>query len=81
MNTDSDPGRFKKLCDEHGVTWPNVFSGAGRELPRSWGVEGYPTFLLVDHEGIIRSFHEGIDAETLDREVADLLSKAAAAGK
>jgi hypothetical protein len=78
VNTDADPAYFREQCAEHGVTWPNVFAGKEKALPKAWGVQGYPTAFLIDAEGLIRKVFVGVDPEDLDTWIARLLAEAEA---
>lgn len=49
----SDRRRFVSWINRHGVTWPQVFDGRGRNGPaaRQLGVIGVPTSFLMDRNG------------------------------
>ncbi|HMO26240.1 MAG TPA: TlpA disulfide reductase family protein, partial [Tepidisphaeraceae bacterium] len=54
FSIDDDPEKPSAYKKEHGYEWADVFLGThktGRPKARSLGVQGYPTYLLVDREG------------------------------
>ena len=56
INTDSDKDRYLQQADELGVTWRSSWQGSPRgPIPTQWGVLGYPTLYLIDHDGVILS--------------------------
>jgi thiol-disulfide isomerase/thioredoxin len=59
------------------LPWPNVFmdKAKGKTLSELWNVRGYPTLVLVDRKGVIRHRFLGVDAETLDKAIAELVAE------
>ena len=50
---DSDETTLREFISEHEISWPQ-FMDARREVARGiFQVESYPTYVLVDHEGMI----------------------------
>ena len=79
VNTDDDADEYRAKAVEHGVTWPDVFAGStDGEIPRRWGVTGYPTMYVLDRQGVIRSISPR--GQELERVVDGLLAAASLAG-
>ena len=75
INTDKDPAKYRKDCEENGVTWPNLFQGGtDGPVPTQWGVSGYPTIYVVDAEGVIR--YRDLRDEELEEAVLGLIAEA-----
>lgn len=57
VNSDGDMEKIRAICKEKELTWPSFFDGGGTDGPIStqWGVRGWPTVYVLDHEGVIRS--------------------------
>ena len=74
VNTDRDPDVFREKRKEHGVNWRSAFEGStGGPIPTRYGVRGYPTLIVIDHEGVIRKItHSPADVDDL---VDELLAK------
>ena len=75
VNSDRDRERLKEVLREKELTWRSFFDGGGTGGPIAtrWGVTGWPTIYILDHEGVIRNI--GARGEAMDRVVEDLLSK------
>lgn len=52
ISTDSDEEALKRFIDENRMTWPQVWDEHG-EIARDYGVRSYPTYLLINHEGVV----------------------------
>jgi hypothetical protein len=81
INTDSDKETYFRKAEEMGVTWRSSWQGSTRgPIPTAWGVTGYPTVFLIDHEGVIRERWIGPPSEAaLDAAVDEWVAKAKAA--
>ena len=79
VNSDRDPETLKDVMKEKGITWRSFFDGGGTGGPIAtrWGVTGWPTIYILDHEGVIRNI--GARGEKMDQVVDELLE--AMAGK
>jgi peroxiredoxin len=43
---------LKKFLDRDNLPWPNIYDATGSIL-KMWKIEALPTFVLIDHQGII----------------------------
>jgi peroxiredoxin len=66
VSTDSDKATLTEFIAKHQMSWPQVWDER-HELSRKFQVEGYPTYMLVDHEGeivyVVRGWGEGIERD------------------
>jgi len=74
INSDNEE-RYRKERVEMGVTWPSFFDGGkiGGPIAKKWGVTGWPTIYILDHEGRIR--FKGPRGEEMDHAVDTLLAE------
>lgn len=61
------------MCEEHGVTWDNIFDGMSGEACQSWNVNSFPTTYLIDAEGRIR--FKGVRGKSVAAKVEQLLTE------
>ena len=68
---------LKEFQQKNPLPWPNIVDGS-RVLSQSWGVEGFPAAVLVDHKGVIRKLWlDGLNP----KEVWDEVDKAVQAAE
>jgi peroxiredoxin len=53
ISVDSDEGEWRAFLEKHKMTWPQ-HRDTSRRIVRAFEVRGYPTYILLDHEGIVR---------------------------
>lgn len=76
VNSDTDKKQLKERMAEENITWRSFWNGPlGTSGPISarWGVTGWPTIYVLDHEGVIR--FKGVRNEAMDRAVDQLLAE------
>jgi len=76
LGINSDPAdtyRAKRVDME--VTWPSFWDGGNWSGPIAsrWGVSGWPTIYVLDHQGRIR--FQGVRNEAMDKAVDQLLAE------
>ena len=81
VNSEDSMEKIQRICVEKELTWPSFFDGGGTSGPiaTQWGVRGWPTVYILDHEGVIRSTNGR--GPVLDAMLEDLIPKAIAAQK
>jgi thiol-disulfide isomerase/thioredoxin len=67
MNTDAKIEDARFVENEMRLKYPNL--RIDKELPKSYGVRGFPTLVILDQNGVIRDIHVGY-ATTLRADVA-----------
>lgn len=79
VNSDKSPETLRAAMEREQITWPSFFDGGGTDGPIAtrWGVRGWPTIYVLDHEGVIR--HINVRGEQLDAAIEQLLPAARAA--
>lgn len=63
MNTDADPANARFVARELALKYPTLHA---RDLSAKFGVEGFPTLILIDPHGILRMIHVGYSATLRD---------------
>ena len=60
VNSDEDIPPARELARSHGVSWPTVFEGDRfGPIHRAYGIRTWPSFHLIDRQGIIREIWAG----------------------
>lgn len=55
VNGDDDRDQVKTVSAREGITWRSFWNGGPRQgIPVRWGVSGWPTIYVIDHNGVIR---------------------------
>ena len=55
VNVGDSLDHIKKAVKEKELNWRSFFAGEDRTIPDSYNVKGYPTVVIIDAEGIVRS--------------------------
>jgi hypothetical protein len=74
VGVNSDPAEdYREAIEREDITWSNFWDGGDTRGPIStkWGVRGWPTIYILDHEGVIRN--KGKRGEELHALVDELL--------
>lgn len=79
ISTDDDQATLREFVARNGMEWPQAWD-KNHELTRKLKVEGFPTYLLVNHEGeIVYSFRGW--SEKSEMELAQKVASAVKAAK
>lgn len=75
INSDQTVASLKKTMADKGVDWPVIWGGPASNHPiaRAWEVTGWPTVVVLDHEGIVR--YKNVRGQELERAIEDLIAK------
>jgi thiol-disulfide isomerase/thioredoxin len=83
VNSDRDPVKLRAELAAHQVNWrsfKNVRSDGGDSISKAWGVTGWPTLYLIDHNGVIRERWIGAPhPQVLETKIEELVREAEAA--
>lgn len=81
ISADRDQTVWKAFIEKHRLEWTHFYDDR-RMMANRFEVTGYPTYILMDHEGIMRYRQQGwnpdVDGE-IDAEIRTLVKKAKAA--
>ena len=75
---DEDKEAIQKQLKEHQVTWRSFKNKQkDKSISEEFGVQGWPTLLLIDHKGIVRKKWLGAPGnEKLDESIEKLVEEA-----
>ena len=75
VNSDDSREKLKAARERENITWRSFWNSGGTDGPIStrWGVYGWPTIYILDHEGVIR--FKNRRGEAMDEAVDQLLSE------
>lgn len=83
VSNDSSRQVLERYLEEHGVGWPQVWDQSG-ELRKTFQIRGFPTYVLIDHEGRVVHRTSGWSPATqrfLAREIKAAVKAAGTAGE
>lgn len=83
LSADSQEDKLWAFVDYEKMNWPQHLDEGGK-VAQKFDVEGYPTYVLIDHEGIIVYRHQGWSSTAglaISSEVAHAIRKAKKAAK
>jgi len=69
MNTDRDPNNAEFVIKKMGLNYPNL---KARNIPKKYGVRGYPTLIVIDQDGIVSNFHVGYSPDLRDKVISSV---------
>lgn len=78
VNSDEDQEEARQLAAAEGLDWPCWWDGASGPIVARWGVSCWPTFFVLDAQGVVR--YRMMKASELDRAVETLLAEAEGRG-
>ena len=62
----------KKAVKEENLTWRSFFAGDSDEIFQDYNIEGFPTVMILDAEGVVQSVGHKPDDATIDRLLAEM---------
>ena len=73
ISVDAELETVTEFMEDEPMPWSHWHVGVGSELGLSWNIAGYPTYVVVDADGVIRSRGHNLDAaiEIIDEALAD----------
>jgi thiol-disulfide isomerase/thioredoxin len=83
VNSDKEKETIKKAMEKEENNWRYWFDGGSTSGPiaKKFSVQGWPTFYLIDHTGVIRLRSVGApDHAELDKVLEELIAEASKAG-
>jgi hypothetical protein len=76
VSADDSREELQQTMQKRDVTWRNWWDGAGT-IQTEYGVEAYPTLVLIDARGVVRHLNQGAPkAEDLERAIDQLVAEA-----
>jgi peroxiredoxin len=58
ISTDTDEAKLREFIEEHKMDWTQAWD-KGRTVTRAFGVNSFPTYLVVDRDGLMRRVEHG----------------------
>ncbi len=66
INTDQSVDTLTAFLDERPMAWTHWYIGENAELLRAWSIRGFPTYMLIDREGVLVARQFGLNDTFLD---------------
>lgn len=74
INSDSKK-RLQELVADGTTTWRNFTNEQSYgKISDTWGVKGWPTLYLLDHNGVIK--HKGLRGEPMEKAILEMVAEA-----
>ena len=86
VNNDSKIATVKEAIKKNNLNWRSWYDGKGGPIVKDFAISGFPTIMLIDHEGVIRyhtgeKTHRGIRSpKVLDQVIENMVTTAEADG-
>lgn len=82
VNSDPNLDELKPVLEKEQITWRSFWNGpegTSGPISKRWGITGWPTLFLIDHQGKIRHRFSGSPGdEQLDKLIDQLVAEAKA---
>ena len=72
INTGDDPETYRKGVEDFGVSWLSAYQGQSSPISDLYKVRGYPTYVLIDAEGVIQGV--GHSGKAYDDQIAEMVA-------
>jgi hypothetical protein len=75
MNTDRDVTDARFVVEQMALRYPTL---KAEGLPEKFGVQGFPTLVVIDQQGVVHDFHVGYSPtlrEDVGRQIRELLDR------
>jgi hypothetical protein len=77
VNADSSPRDLKRIQENKNISWRSWWDGGQGHIAATFKIRGWPTLLLIDHEGMIRQTCEGRPRDSdLEKALNQLIQEA-----
>ena len=73
VNIDTDLKEIQNIVREKNLIWRSFWDG-DYQITKSYGISGFPTIMLIDQNGVIRSIDPG-RGKKLDEAIDELLAQ------
>lgn len=72
VSQDKERKYIEGYIKKHGMSWPCIISDRPAKDPR-YNINGFPTYVILDRDGIVRYMHMGVGKQRQMRRIIDLL--------
>lgn len=62
ISSDGDEDEWREFTEKNKMVWPQ-YRDRDRRIHRAFGIRAFPTYVLIDHEGIVRYVSTGASWE------------------
>jgi len=78
VNTDTKIETVKTAIKKNNLNWRSWYDGSRGPIVASYGIQSFPTILLVDHKGVVR--YKNVRGDKLEAAIEKLVEEAEADG-
>ena len=63
---------IRAVAESKNLIWRSFFGGENRTVPEKFAVQGFPTIVIIDPKGVIRSVGHQTNDELIDELLAEM---------
>jgi peroxiredoxin len=75
VSSDYEEGAWRAFTDRNQMLWPQ-YRDHDRHIANAFNIRAFPTYVIIDHEGILRFQRSGFGSANLDAEVRKYIKAA-----
>ena len=72
VNVGDELETIKQAVKEKELNWRSFFAGEDKTIPGDYNVKGYPTVVIIDANGIVRSAALGPQDDVIEQLLAEM---------
>jgi SLA1 homology domain 1, SHD1 len=80
VNNDDEISTVREAIEKNNLNWRSFYDGGGGPIVRKFGIQAFPTIMIIDHTGEIIHANVRLRGKPLDREIERLVKAAEASG-
>ena len=71
-NVGDELEHIQAAVESKNLIWRSFYGGDDTSIPDKFGVQGYPTIMIIDAEGVIQSVGHGPNDKLIDELLAEM---------
>src|SRR5208282_3452113 len=75
ISSDDNQQAWKNFVAAHHMDWPEYID-LSRKVREAFNVDAYPTFIVLDRDGVVRFRQSGVTAGLSEEELEEVIGKA-----
>ncbi len=80
VNTDDELSTVREAIEKNNLNWRSFYDGSRGSIVNQFGIQAFPTIMLIDHTGMIIHANVRLREKKLDQEIDRLVKAAESSG-